>query len=198
MLDKRIRIGYKRKGDRKLIKTGVFMRRKREPVSSDKRFRHSLSADYGPSERWQHTDYRLEPTECAGIWAARATVENVLDALFLQGLITDLQRDAGLRFKRDYRAARLEARVTSSYSPLRGSKNPLGPGSERSDKEEAAYRRWRKAMEALGARYGGLVIGFVCHDIMPPEAARTDTAVALDILIAWYGLGRPVSNKHIH
>ncbi len=164
-------------------------RPRRQPVATDKRFRKSSGlSDHGPMERWQHSGRVLELTERAGVLAARATEEHVVDSLVTARLLAPRQREAALKFKLDFQRAGIAARVTGSYSPVQAEAGRGYGRRERSDIEEASYRRWRNAIGALGLRLSGIVIGTACHDLPP---ARNDIALlreGLDRLAAWYRL----------
>jgi hypothetical protein len=86
-------------------------------VVADRRFRlPKLSpADFGLAERWQHSGHTLEPTEEAGIVAARATEEHIVDQLLLRRLIGKNESEAAFKFKLDYHRAGIEARA---HQPL--------------------------------------------------------------------------------
>lgn len=165
----------------------------RRPVATDKRFRPKIAGgDHGTTERWQHTARLLEPTDRAGIWASRAAEEHALDSLVLCGLLDRLLADAGLRLKEDFHMADLGAHLTGGYSG-----QPRATGAycehERSDAEEAAYGRWRKAVMAMGARDGALVLAVVCYDAPPVAKDLYLLRQGLTRLAAWYGMKKPVS-----
>ncbi|MDD5585611.1 MAG: DUF6456 domain-containing protein [Alphaproteobacteria bacterium] len=175
------------------------MGNRRRPVSTDRRFRNaSPNADYGPAERWQHTARLLEFTERAGVLAARAAEENVVDVLLLRRWINATQREAALRFKRDYHIAGLEARLSGSYNPLRVAFSPFGPWDERSDAEEAAYQRWRNAVRALGAPSSDLVVTIVCYDRMPVRQFAARLQEGLDKLAKWYRMPETAGDSPIN
>ncbi len=160
---------------------------RREPVASDRRFRSNrVVADYGPDERWQHSRRALELTERAGIMAARATEEHLLDALVMRGVITCVQREAALRLKLDFRRAGLEERLIGSYNPSRTTFSPFGSWNERTDAEEAAYRRWRNALCAMGKDDCDPVMTIVCYDVMPDAQAINRVCAGLQKLVKWY------------
>ena len=126
-------------------------RSRRRPVSTDKRFRKIYGkGDHGTPERWQHSGCTFELTDRAGILAARATEEHILDILGLKLLLNALQIEAGMKFKADYHAAAIAAHVTGSYSGLSSARDFFRAERERTDAEEAAYRRWRAAVRELG------------------------------------------------
>lgn len=145
-------------------------------------------ADHGPLERWQHSGRALELTEEAGILAARVTEEHLVDRLLAHGFIAANERDAALKFKLDYHAANLEARLTGRYSPIRNARDFFAYAHERSDAEEAAYQRWRNAVRELGAPLADGMISVICHDRAPRVEDMADLRRALAKLAEWYGL----------
>jgi hypothetical protein len=181
----------------------LFLRRfpmpshsRRHPVSTDKRFRKVYGGgDHGTPERWQHSGCTFELTNRAGVLAARATEEHILDILGLKLLLDALQIEAGLKFKSDYHAAAIAARVTGSYSGISSARDFFRAERERSETEEAAYRRWKDAVHELGLRYSPAVISTVCHD--EPPGARDLPALqeGLKKLAAWYKMGK---NSNLH
>jgi hypothetical protein len=56
---------------------------------------------------------------------------------------------AGLKLKADYQAAHLENRIIASYNAARGMNAGGFQNYERTEAEEAAYRRWRRALLAV-------------------------------------------------
>ena len=166
-------------------------RSRRSPVSSDKRFRKIPGGgDHGTPERWQHSGRTLELTDRAGVLAVRATEEHILDVLGLKHLLNDLQITAGLKFKADYHAAAIAAHVTGSYSGISNAKDFFRMEHERSDAEEAAYRRWKAAVRELGLRYSSAVIATVCYDAPPLPRDLPALQNGLELLAALYHLGK--------
>ncbi|MDR3450752.1 MAG: DUF6456 domain-containing protein [Alphaproteobacteria bacterium] len=166
------------------------MASRRTPVSSDKRFRKIPGGgDHGTPERWQHAGRALEVTDRAGILAARVLEEHILDVLALKRLLDRVQVEAGLRLKADYHAASLASHVTASYATA-GGRDFFRTGHERSDAQEAAYKRWRNAVRELGPRYGAVVVEAVCYDAPPSAAAIALLQGGLSKLAGWYGFAR--------
>jgi len=165
-------------------------KRRRQPVASDRRFRRSKASgpDHGTFERWQHSGRTLELTEQAGVLAARATEEHIIDRLVLRRLLSPSAREAAFKFKLDYQRAALEARLTGRYNPASSARDFFAGIYERSDFEEAAYQRWRNAVRELGIRLAGLVISVVCHDILPRPGDLAQLQKGLEKLVDWYGL----------
>lgn len=162
---------------------------RRRPVSTDKRFRKkSYPADVGTPERWQHSGKIMVMTERAGILAVRATEEHVIDVMVLKGVLDQSQSDAAFRLKLDFHRAGLAANTVSRYNP-EGSKSDFFRGiRERSEGEEAAYRRWRSAVRELGLDLSCAVIATVCHDETPAPADVPLLQKGLDQLADWYKL----------
>lgn len=162
---------------------------RRQPVGTDRRFRRGQeTADYGAPERWQHSRRALEATERAGVWAARALEEAIVDVLALRGWISLRQRQAALHFRRDYHSAGLQERLAGSYSSTRVAFSPFGPWDERTEPQEAAYRRWRHAVRAIGIVYSDLVITVACHDAIPAQQRVPALREGLEKLAKWYRL----------
>lgn len=162
----------------------------RAPVSTDKRFRKIAGGgDHGTPERWQHSGRALELTDHAGILAVRATEEHILDILGLKHLLNDVQIAAGMKFKADYHAASIAANVTANYSSMSSAKDFFRAEHERSDAQEAAYRRWKLAVRELGLEYSLAVISTVCHDAAPRPRDIPALQDGLEKLVAWYKLG---------
>lgn len=166
-------------------------RTRRPPVSTDKRLRKIPGGgDHGTPERWQHSGRTLELTDRAGILAARATEEHILDVLAMRRLLNEIQVEAGLRFKADYHAAALSAHVTGSYSGTSNARDFFRGEYERNDAQEAAYRRWKNAVRELGQRHGPAVIATVCHDTPPSPQNFLALQEGLEKLAALYRLNR--------
>jgi hypothetical protein len=166
-------------------------RSRRRPVSTDKRLRKNRGGgDHGTPERWQHSGRTFEPTDHAGVLAARAMEEHILDILGLKLLLTALQIEAGMKFKADYHAAAIDARVTGSYSGAPSARDFFRGEHERSDAEESAYRRWKDAVRELGLHDGPAVISTVCHDTPPLHRELPKLQEGLDKLIAWYRIAK--------
>ncbi|MDD3289082.1 MAG: DUF6456 domain-containing protein [Alphaproteobacteria bacterium] len=156
-------------------------------VSSDRRFKKPPSGvDHGTLERWQHSSRIMEITERAGVLAARAGEENILDVLLARGWIGAVEREAGMKFRLDYHMAGLEVRVVGSYSPARGGVNNFSVMDERTDAEEAAYQRWRNAMRVLGPALNDLVMTVACHDQWPASQQTLRVKRGLMVLAKWY------------
>jgi hypothetical protein len=166
-------------------------RTRRAPVSRDKRFRKTAAGgDHGTPERWQHSGRVLELTDRAGILAARATEEHILDVLAMRRLLNEIQVEAGLRFKADYHAAAIAAHVTGSYSGMSNARDFFRGEYERSDTQEAAYKRWKNAVRELGQRHGAAVIATVCHDAPPLPRDLLVLQERLEKLIVLYRMKR--------
>lgn len=164
---------------------------RRRPVATDKRFRkNNNGSDYGTPERWQHSGRVLQVTERAGILAARATEEHVIDVMVMRGFLDKDQSDAAFRLKLDFQRAGLAANTVARYAPD-GSKPDFFRGKrDRNEVEEAAYRRWRGAVRELGLAFSCAVIATVCHDETPSPADLPLLQQGLDQLADWYGIAK--------
>lgn len=171
---------------------------RRRPVSTDKRFRKNPHpADYGTPERWQHSGKTMVMTEHAGILAVRATEEHVIDVMVLKGILDQSQSNAAFRLKLDFHRAGLAVNTVSRYNPIGGKSDFFRGVRERSDSEEAAYRRWRSAVRELGLDLSCAVIATVCHDETPAPADLPLLQKGLDQLAEWYKLRRADEKKKV-
>lgn len=142
--------------------------------------------DLGPAQRWQHAGRMYEHTGDAV--AARVIEENVIDILHLRHFISPRQNDAALRLMYDFQRAGLEPSVTSRYSPASRNADFFAAERDHTEREEAAYQRWRKAVHALGIRYSEIVIATVCMGTPPLLSALPHLRKGLERLADWYGL----------
>lgn len=163
---------------------------RRAPVSRDKRFRRAHAADTGTPELWQHTGRVWEYTDTAGVFAARATEEHVLDRLFLMKLVDEFAREAGLKLHQDYVLARIEARLTSAYTSVRVKGHDAEARLERSAVEEAAYQRWRAAIARVPQEARDIVIHVCCIGHPPVLGQLARMKDGLFHLARHYGLVR--------
>ncbi len=163
---------------------------RRSPVSRDKRFKQRSASDFGTTERWQHSGRTLEYTETAGVFAARSSEEHILDKLFLMKLVDESARDAGLKLHHDYHLAGIEARLTSSYSSIRGTRGDAEARLLRNDVEEAAYQRWRNALRTVSPIMRDVVIHVSCIGYAPSMMQLIRLKDGLFQLARFYGLTR--------
>jgi hypothetical protein len=163
---------------------------RRPPAATDRRFRRpaGMVPDHGTAERWQHSGRILEPTGSNGLLAARATEEHVIDRLMMQNRWPARAGAAAMRFKQDYQLAGLAARLSGRYSPASSARDFFSGVHERSDFEEAAYRRWRNAVREMGKLLSDVVITTVCHDMYPAPAELPRLRQGLKKLADWYGM----------
>jgi hypothetical protein len=158
-------------------------------VSRDKRFRPRPLCDHGPPERWQHTGRTLEYTEDAGIFAARASEEHVLDKLVLMHIVDEPAREAGLKLRHDYLMARIEERIAASYSSVRVGGDPQRR-LERNAAQEAAYQRWRSGLAATPVPTRDVLVHVCCVGHAPALAQLARLVLGLKHLAKYYGLAR--------
>lgn len=147
-------------------------------------------ADHGPRERWQHHDRLLVAGTGEGRDAvtARVAEEHMLDRLAARSIINERARTAGLLLRADYQAAHLENRIIASYNIVRGLNAGGFQPYERSDAEEAAYQRWRRAVQSLPLREGGAVQDVCCFDRVPDARTLAALRRGLERLGVWYRL----------
>lgn len=90
-------------------------------------------------------------------------------------LITEHQFAAGERLAADFARARLEARVTASWSPTAPCHRAQAPGTgggDVSDMAMAARDRIHRAIKAVGPEIASLLFDVCCHDIGLEAAER--------------------------
>lgn len=162
-------------------------KRSRPPVTRDKRFKRS-PADSAPPERWQHSGREWLASDAPGHYVARALESHALDRLHLAGFIAPGEKDAALRLQEDFLQARVAGRVTASYAGARTDVHDPEARFLRSPSEEAAYRRWRRALADLPVRAQDIVIHVACLGNLPAPAQLGWLRLALRRLIRHYGL----------
>jgi hypothetical protein len=143
--------------------------------------------------------------------AARAPVESPLQWLARRKdkdgrpLLTAEQVQAGERLARDFWHAQMQPRVTASWSAVapgaRTRRAAPGAGVEMSDAVVAARQRFYRALDAVGAELGGLLVDVCCRDVglaaaeaargWPLRSAKVVLDVALTSLARHYGLLAP-------
>ncbi len=123
------------------------------------------AADLGPRERYARPGRpRLERAPGGGV-RARVLTQDALERYFRRGQLgpgdaaaNRRRRDAGLRLRRDWMRAGLEASVTGGYAEL-------VDGGERVDRlarREDAYRAFRDAIRAVGPVAAGELVAVAC------------------------------------
>ena len=124
-----------------------------------------------------------------------------------QPLIRAVQFQAGERLRTDFTRAQLTPSVTSSWDPSRaGGRRGQGGGGTFTDAVVAAREQVRRALDAVGPEFAGLLLDVCCflkglEDIererrWPPRTGKIVLQLALDRLARHYGLatearGRP-------
>lgn len=166
---------------------------RRRMVSTDRRLKINRrpTVDYGPIERWQHSDRVLEATELAknGVLVARTTQEHVLDTLSSDGKISPSQHTAAFRFKHDFRAAGLQPRVVANYQTAgRTDYNPFSSSNCSNAESERSYTHWRRAMFALPFAVRDIVMTVACYDDAPPPSQIPLLQEGLQALVKHYGI----------
>jgi hypothetical protein len=128
----------------------------------------------------------VHETARAGICVVRDADESVLDVFVARGLLEPEERDAGLELRRDYEKAKLRHSVVSSYSSVRSPYNPYGSSSDRTDEEEAAYKRWREALRFAGSVCSNVLVTVACDDMYPIDDQKKFLKHGLRSLVKWY------------
>src|SRR5215218_3772076 len=115
-----------------------------------------------------------------------------------QPLIRAVQFQAGERLRTDFTRAQLTPSVTSSWDPSRaGGRRGQGGGGTFTDAVVAAREQVRRALDAVGPEFAGLLLDVCCFlkglaDIeserrWPPRAGKIVLQLALDRLARHYG-----------
>ncbi|HVY12544.1 MAG TPA: DUF6456 domain-containing protein [Alphaproteobacteria bacterium] len=162
---------------------------RRPPVSRDKRFKkQSHGPDFGPAERWQHSARIMEFTENAGVFAARAQHQHVLDRLVALRFIDAPQREAGLKLHSAGHTARIMESVSASLSAVRMGAGDPERRLQRNAAQEAAYASFRRALAAVPAEARDVVIHVACLDCWPGVEQLARLKDGLASLAKHYGI----------
>jgi hypothetical protein len=140
-----------------------------------------------------HADVMVDEAESPLAWLARRKGRDG------QPLIQVVQLQAGERLRVDFTRANLTPRVTSSWdtSLAQGRRGQGGAGAF-TDVVVAARERLRRALDAAGPEFAGLLLDVCCflkglEDVererrWPPRSAKVVVQLALDRLARHYGL----------
>lgn len=147
-------------------------------------------ADYPTAERWQHSRRQLVVLEQGHVLAVRSEDECMLDRWLGAGAISADEHAAGIRLRSDYHQGRVPMLAHQVYEGTRSA--TLGgwqsPGESRSNGAEAAYRRWRHAIRAVGQRAASLLIGVCCEDGALAWTRRDELRAGLQKLQQHYSI----------
>lgn len=143
-------------------------------------------ADHGPTERWQHSGKTLTLTLSEGHITAKALEENALDILCLAKVISEKEKESGLKLNADFHAAGMASRVGSSYNPVRVNGPVYGAWDDRTEAEERAYKRWREALKAIPLALRNGVAMTTCYEQIPPSQFFPDLRKGLAALSDHY------------
>jgi hypothetical protein len=116
-----------------------------------------------------------------------------------QPLIQAVQFQAGERLRTDFTRAQLTPSITSSWNPSRaGGRRGQGGGGTFTEAVVAAREQVRRALDAVGPEFAGLLLDVCCFlkglgDIererrWPPRTGKIVLQLALDRLARHYGL----------
>jgi|TARA_A100000171_G_C2111670_1_gene135391 hypothetical protein len=162
-----------------------------------KRQQPSAPTDFGTPERWQHDEFRDEPTDkTAGApKRRRVTTQTPLDRYHHRGQINQRQYDAGMKYYALHRRGSGTQRVTASYSPAVGKSN-----AEMSDGQAHAWAEFSMASREIGRQlndcaYDVCVIGDSAGDWAKKQGADQKGGIlvlrlALDALGDYFGMPR--------
>jgi len=147
-----------------------------------------------------HADVMVDEAESPLTWLARRKGRDG------QPLIQAVQLQAGERLRGDFTRASLTPRVTSSWdaSLAQGRRGQGGTGTF-TDAVVAARERLRRALDATGPEFAGLLLDVCCflkglEDIererrWPPRSAKVVVQLGLDRLARHYGLAEQARGR---
>lgn len=162
-----------------------------------KRQQPSAPQDFGTAERWQHDDFRDEPTDkTAGApKRRRVTTQTPLDRYHSRSQIDQRQYEAGLKFYALYRRGAGTQRVTANYSPAVGKST-----NEMTDGQAHAWSDFTTAQREIGRQlnscaYDVCVVGISAADWAKahggdPKGGILVLRLALDALGDHFGMPR--------
>lgn len=151
-----------------------------------------------------HPDDRIDPAKQQARSRRTVTVnmrEHVTSWLHHRGLLTDGQYEASEKLRADYERCHLGARVTMDWNPAasiakgRRSASAITPGMGQID----AKRRFDAALAAVGPGLADICWRVICAGEgmavaekslgWPTRSGRVILGLALDRLVAYYGIG---------
>jgi hypothetical protein len=147
-----------------------------------------------------HADVAFDEAESPLAWLARRKGRDG------QPLIQDVQLQAGERLRDDFTHANLTPRVTSSWDASRAQerRGQAGTGTF-TDVVVAARERLRRALDAVGPEFAGLLLDVCCflkglEDIererrWPLRSAKVVVQLGLDRLARHYGLANEARGR---
>lgn len=123
-----------------------------------------------------------------------------------QPLIERVQLQAGERLRGDFTRAQMTPRVTSNWDVVaRGRRDGQGGRTGFSETVVAAQERLRRALDAVGPEFAGLLVDVCCflkglEDVererrWPPRSAKVVVQLGLDRLARHYGLAREARGR---
>lgn len=144
--------------------------------------------DQGPPQRWQHSGREVVYSDQGRTSTLRATEECMLDRWLLIGAISRLEHAAGLRLREDYYDGQVPLYSQRNYlNPEFGSTGQwLAPAEKRKPLAEAAYRRWREAIQAVGTQCSAPLLTVCCEDGTLPLNKRHVLRCGLQLLVRHY------------
>lgn len=147
-----------------------------------------------------HADVAIDEAESPLAWLARRRGRDG------QPLIQVVQLQAGERLRGDFTRAQLTPRVTANWdTSIAQSRRGQGGAGSFTDMVVAARERLRRALDAAGPEFAGLLLDVCCflkglEDIererrWPPRTAKVVVQLALDRLARHYGLGEEARGR---
>ncbi len=148
---------------------------------------HHIATEHG------HADVVVDEAESPLMWLAQRKGRDG------QPLINSVQFQVGERLRRDFTRAQMTPRITASWDPTATRGRDHGGSMTFTDAVIAAREQLRRALDAVGPEFAGLLLDVCCflkglEDIererrWPPRSAKIVVQLGLDRLARHYGLG---------
>lgn len=148
-----------------------------------------------------HAEVVIDDAESPLAWLARRKGRDG------QPLIQGVQLQAGERLRGDFTRAQMTPRVTSNWDAAvaRGRRDGQGGRTTFAETAVAARERLRRALDAVGPEFAGLLLDVCCflkglEDVererrWPPRSAKVVVQLGLDRLARHYGLAREARGR---
>ena len=149
------------------------------------------SSDFGPDEKLRHGLYSLEPVDPNTFRTRLRRLDDTpFDALFVKGLITDIQHSAAETFFSDLWAARMLGPSGSNYNRSIGG-NAGSASARQLDKFNQVIDALRKVRTAAGRASERLIMSAALDHLSPTQATHVVLLRSgLDALVIFYESGR--------
>src|SRR5262249_24952629 len=94
----------------------------------------------------------------------------------------------GLSLHQAYHDAKIETKISASLEPVRAGGRDYARRFDRNEKQEAAYRRWRNALNACRDYVRDTLIHVACVGCWPTIEQLARVKEGLTQLVKYYGL----------